>query len=135
MGYVDHEAFIDRDSGEEVAKRVANEAYRALMAGIRVAISSNSCVGGLKTRPLIPMMVSTYSSESLHNFLRSVESSEMSIWGCDHGAGWVTNTGDGHLDGLQKLNRIFPPWSHVPVPLLKQVSMDGMVPVENVMHQ
>lgn len=101
------ESFLDEEADEQVLEEEKSQGFRALIAKVWTAISCNPSIKHLKMRQFIPKWSSVYSSKSFHAFLSAVQKFDMSTWGDDNGAGWVSNFGEGYCQGLARLDCIF----------------------------
>ncbi|KAK5073699.1 hypothetical protein LTR64_007165 [Lithohypha guttulata] len=102
------ESFINPESDDEVEHLETKESFRALTASVWGAISRNKpgIIKTLKMRHFFPKLVTTYFSEKFQSFLGGIEEFEMSVWGQDDGV-CASNTGDGYLDAISKLDKVF----------------------------
>jgi hypothetical protein len=107
--WLDSDLMMDAESAEQINEAEETVSWRALMAKTWAAVSENPCprITTLQIRQLPGRKASTFDALRFHDFLGTLEAFDLAVHGSDNGAGWRTDTRDGHLAVVAKLDEYF----------------------------
>ncbi|MCJ1247481.1 hypothetical protein MMC30_004695 [Trapelia coarctata] len=103
------EMFDEEETEDEIQSAEENEGWRALMAKTFTALSLNDkpSIKTLEIKKLYPFEISTFRSETFHDFLGPLDRFDLSLFGGENGAGWCINCSNGYLEFVSKLDTYF----------------------------
>ncbi|KXS09714.1 hypothetical protein M427DRAFT_63617 [Gonapodya prolifera JEL478] len=92
---------------DDVAKAEKTFGWRDTMARVWRSISVNQVISVLEICTLPPNITTAWHEEWWSRFLGRLERLTIGMWGGDNGAGWKSNTTEGYLDFLERLDDYF----------------------------
>ncbi|KXT04018.1 hypothetical protein AC579_5432 [Pseudocercospora musae] len=102
--------FYDFDAVEWESQTAESESrwhWRSLMLETWLTLAKNDSIRSLNVVDLVPRPVSAFRRAEFHRFLGRLKAVEMSVWGADKGAGWLSRTLPGYLLFTSQLHDFF----------------------------
>ncbi|EME82279.1 uncharacterized protein MYCFIDRAFT_17505, partial [Pseudocercospora fijiensis CIRAD86] len=81
--------------------------WRSLMSDTWLALAKNDSIRSLNVVDLVPRPVTAFRQPEFQAFLGKLKTVEMSVWGADKGAGWLTRTLPGYMLFTSQLREFF----------------------------